>query len=80
MLAPLAAWVLRRPLSSWWPFLAVLAAELVNEIFDATRYLRAGWPWQGWKTLGQIGLTMVVPALYMAVARWRGRGSTQDIA
>ena len=65
-----AALVLRKPISSWWPWLVVLAATFVNEAID----LRVEtWP-DSWMQYGEgfkdLLLTMLLPTLLMAAARW----------
>jgi hypothetical protein len=37
-------WLLRLPLGSWLPLLAVLALEAANEVSDFTRFQMAGCP------------------------------------
>lgn len=65
-----AAFLLRKPISSCWPWITVLAATVINEAVD----LRVEtWPdlsmqyGEGFKDLL---LTMLLPTLLMATARW----------
>ena len=38
----IAALLLRRPAGSWWPWLVLLALELVNEVLDLGAHMRHG--------------------------------------
>ena len=62
-------WLLRRPLGSWLPLLIVLVLELVNEVFDFTRYYMSDWPWTPWPTLFDIAITMALPLVIVVTAR-----------
>lgn len=65
-----AALVLRRPLRSPWPWLALLAAELANEYYD---YHYEVWPTrdaQFAESVKDVWNTMLVPTLLLVVARW----------
>ena len=65
-----AALVLRRPLSSPWPWLAVLAVELGNEYYD--------WTYEVWPTRDEqfmegvrdVWNTMLIPTVILVLARW----------
>jgi hypothetical protein len=61
----------RRPLSSVAPFLAVLAAELVNESFDfhLERWPDPGMQWG--ESIKDVFLTMVIPLALLVLARFR---------
>lgn len=64
----LAALALRRPLASPLPWLALLLAEAMNEIYDMHREL---WPdrpiWPG--SLRDLLVTMAIPTALMLLAR-----------
>lgn len=67
-----AAIVLRRPLRSPWPWLAVLGAETINEIYDYTYEV---WPGaerqiQLAEGIRDMWNTMVIPSLLLAVTRY----------
>lgn len=62
----MTALVLRRPLGSRGPIIAVVLAELLNEIFD---YIgRAVWSWHD--TQGDIIATLFWPVLLFSLIRW----------
>jgi hypothetical protein len=67
----LAARLLRRPLGSFLPWSALLLIELANEGYDLGVEL---WPTLA-SQLGEgakdILLTMALPSLVLAIARWR---------
>jgi hypothetical protein len=72
-----AAVVLRKPLSSWWPWLVVLAAELVNEAID----LALGTSASGELRMSTTDLvvTMLLPTVLMAMARaWETRSENTE--
>lgn len=65
-----AAFLLKKPISSRWPWITVLAATLINEAID----LRVEtWP-DAWMQYGEgfkdLLLTMLLPTLLMVTARW----------
>ena len=63
--------VLRRPIASPWPWLIVLALELLNEASDLghERWPDPGHQWgEGAK---DVIVTMALPTLLMLLARWR---------
>jgi hypothetical protein len=67
-----AALLLRRPLSSPWPWLVVLAAESTNEIYDYTYEV---WPGaerqiQLAEGIRDLWNTMVIPSLILILARF----------
>jgi hypothetical protein len=67
----LAIWLvagvaLRRPLSSVLPLLAVLAAEIGNEVYDV--FFRTMWSWQD--TKGDLIATWFWPCVLFAALRW----------
>lgn len=65
-----AAALLRRPLSSWWPWFAVLFLELVNESLDI--FFGEEAHVQAWQLLGarhDILNTMVLPTLLLILCR-----------
>jgi len=79
----LAARLLRSSVGSFRPWLALLLIELGNEAYDLHVEL---WPNLG-SQLGEgakdILLTMILPTLLLAIARWRpqwlvGRGPASD--
>jgi|SRR4249919_2132136 len=67
----LAARLLKRPLGSFLPWFALLLVELANEAYDLGVEL---WPTLA-SQLGEgakdIMLTMALPSLLLAIARWR---------
>jgi len=82
ILAQLAiALIIRRPLRSPWPWLAVLAAVLVNEAYD---YRYEIWPNRGdqfAESVRDAWNTMAMPTLILLVARFYPRlivGSASD--
>lgn len=67
-----AAVLLRRPLSSWLPWLAVLAATLFNEFLDL--WLGEEATIQQWQIVGarhDIVNTMLLPTLLLLLCRYR---------
>lgn len=70
----LAAWLLRRPLSSLWPWLAVLVAEGANEALDLlegdTVSLES---WQIDGAVHDLVNTMVLPTLLLLLVRYAPR-------
>jgi hypothetical protein len=65
-----AALVLRRPLSSPWPWLVVLAAELANEYYDLRFEI---WPTRGQQFAEgakDVWNTMLLPTALLIAARW----------
>ncbi|MBB3953551.1 hypothetical protein [Novosphingobium sediminicola] len=67
----LAIWLgagvlLRRPLASRWPLIAVIAAETFNELYDY--FFRTLWSWQD--TKGDMLATWFWPFLLFAALRW----------
>lgn len=67
-------WLLRRPLGAWLPLGIVVALELVNELFDFTRYYVAGYPWGPGPMLMDIALTVLPPLAIVLAARWNSPG------
>ena len=66
-----AGLLVKRPLSSWRPWLCVLALILWNETVDLTLEV---WPDAGWQygeSLKDLLLTMSVPTLLMVATRLR---------
>ena len=66
-----AGLLVRRPLSSWSPWLCVLALILWNETVDLTLEV---WPDAGWQygeSFKDLLLTMSVPTLLMVATRLR---------
>lgn len=64
------ALVIRRPLRSPWPWLAVLAAELANEYYD---YSYEVWPTrdeQFLESVRDVWNTMLIPTVVLITARW----------
>jgi hypothetical protein len=67
-----SAIVMRRPLSSPWPWLAVVAAESANEIYDYTYEV---WPGAERQIQLAEGIrdfwnTLVIPSLMLILARY----------
>ena len=65
-----AAAAFRRPLSSWVPWLCVLAAELLNEVLDIV--LGSEPQVQSWQVFGaihDIANTMLLPTLLLLLCR-----------
>jgi len=65
-----AALVLRRPLSSPWPWLVVLVAELANEYYDLSYEI---WPTrdqQFAEGAKDVWNTMLLPTAILIAARW----------
>lgn len=58
--------VLRRPLASRWPLIAVIVAESLNELYDVL--FRALWSWQD--TKGDMLATWFWPVVLFAALRW----------
>jgi hypothetical protein len=81
----LAAMVLRRPLASPLPWLCVLVAEALNELWDLNYedWLdRPMWP----ESLEDLWVTMLVPTLLLIAARYfpglmvgKASGDTEEI-
>jgi hypothetical protein len=68
-----SAFLLRVPVSRWRPWLTVLALELLNEWND---FRVDQWPDSGMQygeAIKDIVLTMFLPTLILAVARFRPR-------
>jgi cell shape-determining protein MreD len=69
----LAAILLKKPLSSWAPWLAVLAATLVNEagdfLLDETEPHIQQWQIDG--SIHDLVNTMLLPTLLMLLVRYR---------
>ncbi len=66
-----AAWLLRRSLADWRPFLVVLAVELANEIND---FRVERWPepaMQYGEGARDIALTLLLPLVLLVLARIR---------
>jgi hypothetical protein len=75
-----AAWLMRRPVADWRPLLAVLAIELANEAYDLQV---ERWPdpaMQYGEGAKDVLLTMLVPLVLLAVARFRPRLLTRPVA
>jgi hypothetical protein len=72
LLQILAALVLRRPLRSPWPWLVVLGAETINEIYDYTYEIWPGAERQIQLAEGVRDLwnTMVIPSAILLLARY----------
>jgi hypothetical protein len=62
-----AAFLLRKPLSSWWPWLVVLFFEGLNEILDLT--LGSWAPREFALNATDVLLTMALPTAVLAIAR-----------
>ena len=70
----LAAWLLRRPLSSLWPWLVVLVAEGFNESLDLFDGETASLePWQIDGAVHDLVNTMVLPTLLLLLVRYAPR-------
>ena len=72
LLQIVAAILLRKPLSSPWPWLVVLGAECANEFYDYTNEVWPGPERQLQLAEGVRDLwnTMVIPSLILILARW----------
>ena len=72
LLQIVAAILLRKPLSSPWPWLVVLGAECANEFYDYTYEVWPGAERQLQLAEGVRDLwnTMVIPSLILILARW----------
>ena len=69
----LAALVLRRSVAQWWPWLIVLALELLNEASDLHGEI---WPDrlnQWGESAKDLALTMALPAVLLLVSRFAPR-------
>jgi hypothetical protein len=65
------ALALRRPLTWWRPWLAVLALNIWNEAVDLTLEQWSDRGWQYGETAKDLVLTMAVPTVLMFAARLR---------
>ncbi len=65
----LASLLVQRPLSSWWPWLLVLLAVLLNEIADVLVERWPGWGMQAGEGTRDVLLTMAVPTLLLVGLR-----------
>lgn len=59
--------ILRKPLRSPLPFLAVIAAEVLNEVAD--RLHSGSWRWPD--TIRDVLFTLMWPLVILLLARWR---------
>jgi hypothetical protein len=64
------AFVLRRSLASFLPWLSVLAVLVLNEVIDLTEPGRAVEEWQVLGGLQDLWNTMAVPTLLLLIARF----------
>lgn len=64
-----AAFVLRKPLASWWPWLIVLLLETLNEILDLTLNTWVDWTLKIGESISDLLLTMCLPTLILVAAR-----------
>jgi hypothetical protein len=64
------AFLLRRSLASFLPWLSVLAALVLNEVMDLTEPGRAVEEWQVLGGLQDLWNTMAVPTLLLLIARF----------
>jgi hypothetical protein len=67
----LAARLLKRPLGSFLPWIALLLVELANEAYDLGVELWPTFASQLGEGAKDILLTMALPSLLLAIARWR---------
>jgi len=67
----LASRFLRRPLGSFLPWSALLLVELANEAYDFGVELWPNLASQLGESAKDILLTMAMPSLVLAIARWR---------
>jgi hypothetical protein len=65
-----AAFVLRRPLRSPWPWLALLATEFANEVYDYTYEVWPDRDIQFAEGLRDMWNTMALPTLILLLARY----------
>ena len=68
-----AAFVLRRPLRSPWPWLVVLAAEFGNEVYDYTYEVWPDRDIQFAEGVRDMWNTMAMPTLILLLARYAPR-------
>src|SRR5215211_4010417 len=77
----LASLLLDRPLSSWWPWLLVLLATLLNEAGDVLAERWPSWGMQAGEGARDVLLTMSVPTLLLIglrISPERFVGATAD--
>ena len=67
----LAARLLKRPLGSFLPWFALLLIELANEAYDLGVEIWPTFASQLGEGAKDILLTMALPSLVLAIARWR---------
>ena len=67
----LASRLLRRPLGSFLPWSALLLVELANEAYDLGVELWPNLVSQFGECAKDVLLTMALPSLVLAIARWR---------
>ena len=67
----LAVRLLKRPLGSFLPWFALLLIELANEAYDFSVELWPNFASQLGESAKDILLTMALPSLVLAIARWR---------
>jgi hypothetical protein len=70
--------LLRRPMRSFAPLLAVAGLEALNEASDFARYYFSGWPWTAHETLVDVALTLGPPLALLVVARAIGAARTRE--
>jgi hypothetical protein len=65
-----AALVLRRPLRSVWPWLAVAVAVIANEIYDLQLDLWPNWDDQLREGFKDLWNTLLIPTLVLLISRF----------
>lgn len=64
------ALILRRPLGSWLPLLAAIAAALIGEAWDWIDDARRGFEHVAWRHWHDLWVTSFWPAILFALARF----------
>ncbi len=65
----LAALILKRPLTSWLPWVLVLVADFLNEVADVLVERWPGWGMQTGEGTRDMLLTMAIPTLLLVALR-----------
>jgi len=64
-----AAGAMRKPLSSWQPWIVVFMLATLNEIVDLSVQLWRGWPGNYGDSLADLAMTIVAPTVLLLVTR-----------
>ncbi|CAB5696742.1 Uncharacterised protein [Delftia tsuruhatensis] len=70
--------LLRRPLGSWTPVLAVLAVAVGGELLDMRDDVASFGHWRWGASLHDVANTVFWPAVLCALARWTGVLGSRD--